>query len=196
MSMLLAEDLELLDGGRALHVGGDEERLVPFLGQVARELGRGRRLSRALEADHHDAGRLASVRPDHGLALVGHQGDQLVVADLDELIRGAHLVQLAGRLHAGANDLAERLLFDAREERLDDAELDVRLEQRQADFAQRRLDVGVGQLGQTCQTVACLPEPLGKCIEHRGFPERGRRLTTVKCSLVWARRRVAGPCRF
>ncbi len=35
---LLAEDLELLDGGGPLHVGGDEERLLPLLLQVAREL--------------------------------------------------------------------------------------------------------------------------------------------------------------
>ena len=52
---LLAEDLELLDGGGALHVGRDEERLLPLLLQVARELGAGGRLPGALEADHHDA---------------------------------------------------------------------------------------------------------------------------------------------
>ena len=59
---LLAEDLELLDGGGALHVGGDEQRLLALLLEQARELRAGRRLARALEADHHDAGRLALGR--------------------------------------------------------------------------------------------------------------------------------------
>ena len=37
-----------------------------------------------------------------------------------------------------ADDLAERLLLHAREERLDDAELDVGLEEAQAHLAERR----------------------------------------------------------
>ncbi len=45
---LLAEDLELLDGGGALHVGGDEQGLVTLLLEPARELGAGGRLAGAL----------------------------------------------------------------------------------------------------------------------------------------------------
>ncbi len=55
---LLAEHLELLDGGGALHVGGDEERLLALLLQVA---GRAWRtvvvLPEPWRPDHHDAGR-------------------------------------------------------------------------------------------------------------------------------------------
>jgi hypothetical protein len=40
----LAEHLELLDGGGALHVGGDEQRLLALLLEVARELRAARRL--------------------------------------------------------------------------------------------------------------------------------------------------------
>ncbi len=65
-----------------------------------------------------------------------------------------------------ANDLAERLLLDAGEERLDDAELDVGLEQREAHLAQRRLDVLLGQLGQAREAVSGRFEPFGEGVEH------------------------------
>ncbi len=63
---LLAEDLELLDGAGALHVGGDEQALPVLLGlEVARELGGGGRLPGALQADHHDAGGLRALGEAH-----------------------------------------------------------------------------------------------------------------------------------
>ena len=67
--------------------------------------------------------------------------DELVVADLDELVGGRDLVRLALVLDAGLDRLPERLLLDAGEEALDHAELHVGLEQRQAHLAQRGLDV-------------------------------------------------------
>ena len=54
-------------------------------------------------------------------------------------------MRLAAVLHARLDGLAERLLLDARQEALDDAELDVGLEQRQPHLAQRRLDVLLGR---------------------------------------------------
>ena len=48
---LAAERLELLDGGRAVDVGGDQHRLLLVrLLEPARELADGGRLARALEA--------------------------------------------------------------------------------------------------------------------------------------------------
>ena len=55
----LAERLELVGGGRAVRVGGDEQRPAAQLDDVAGELGGGRRLARALEADHRDDRRVA-----------------------------------------------------------------------------------------------------------------------------------------
>ena len=52
---LLAELLELVDRGRPLEVGGDERRrLALLLAEEQRELGRGGRLPRALEAGEQD----------------------------------------------------------------------------------------------------------------------------------------------
>ncbi len=78
------------------------------------------------------------------------------------------------RLARDADDLAEGLLLDAREERLDDAELDVGLEEREAHLAQRGLDVLLGQLGQAGEAVAGGLETLGEGVEH-GAPDLAQR---------------------
>ncbi len=65
-----------------------------------------------------------------------HQGGQLLVDDLDDLLaRIELLVQL----------LADRPLLDGARELLDDLEVDVRLEQRETDLADRLGDVLFGQ---------------------------------------------------
>ena len=178
---LLAEDLELLDGGGALHVGRDEERLLVFLLEQARELRARRRLAGALEADHHDAGRLPLGRQREGRAVAGrHERDELVVADLDEDLARRDLQRLALlALRARPDDLAERLLLHASEEGLDDAELDVRLEQREPDLAERGLDVLLRQLGQTREAIPGRFEPFGEGVEHGvgGWLSTGRRPT-------------------
>jgi hypothetical protein len=76
-----------------------------------------------------------------------HDGDELVVTDLHEDVarRDLHGVAVhALGLHA--DDLAQCLLLHASEEGLDDAELHVGLEQREADLAESRLEVLLGQL--------------------------------------------------
>ena len=59
---LAAEDAQLLDGGGALEVGGDEQRRAALGLEPGRELGRRRRLARALEAREQDDGRRAARR--------------------------------------------------------------------------------------------------------------------------------------
>ena len=54
---LLAEDLELIDGGRTVDVGRDQQRALVLLLEEAGQLADGGRLARALQADQHDAGR-------------------------------------------------------------------------------------------------------------------------------------------
>ena len=54
---LLAEDFELLDGGGALQVGGDEQRLAAALAQHQGELAGGGRFALTLQAAEHDDGR-------------------------------------------------------------------------------------------------------------------------------------------
>jgi len=124
-----------------------EHRPLAELLQVARQLAGGRRLTGALQTDHHDAGDRGGIDERERLALGLHQRDQLVLADLDEDLARTDpdLLALYGR--GALHRLADGLLFDRGEEALDDVELDVRLEQRQPHIAQRLLDVVGRQLG-------------------------------------------------
>ena len=84
----LAEHAQLLDRGRALEVGADEQRLQALRLQQARELAGGGRLPGALEAgEHHDGRRLRAHRELAGGA--AERLDQLLVDDLDDLLRRA-----------------------------------------------------------------------------------------------------------
>ena len=115
----LAERLELVGGGRAVRVGGDEERPAALLHEVAGELRGGRRLARALEPDERDHGGVA-LEVERPVA-VAEEGDELVVDDLHDLLAGRQALE----------DLrADGLLADAADEVLDDLEVDVGLEQR------------------------------------------------------------------
>ena len=133
----LGADLdELLDRRRPVDVAGrDRHRRVVLLAQHLGQLGRGRRLARALQAGHqHDGGRARRERePGRGAA---HQLGQLLVDDLDDLLAG---VELLAHLDAQA------ALLHGRRELLDDLEVDVRLEQREADLAHRAIDVVLRQ---------------------------------------------------
>ena len=165
---LLAEHLELLDRRRSLHVRRDEQRPLALLLEPAGKLRAGRRLPRSLKAHHHDARRLAlGSHHESGPFARRHEGDELVVADLDEDVAGRNLDRRAvSPLGAHPDDLAQGLFFHTREEHLDDTELDVSLEQRQSHLAKRRIDVLLRQLGQTGEAVSRRLEPFGEGIEH------------------------------
>ncbi len=54
---LFADDLQLLDGGRAVDIAGDEQRIFVLLFEQPGQLCAVRRFTRALQADQHDDGR-------------------------------------------------------------------------------------------------------------------------------------------
>ena len=82
---------ELVDGRRAVDVGGHEERPLPLLAQADGELRGGRRLARALEADEHQDRRLrVETEP---MPLAAEDRDELVVDDLDDLLAGIHAAE-------------------------------------------------------------------------------------------------------
>ena len=122
--------LELVDRGRPLEVGGDQAGLLLLvLAKVERELGRGRRLAGALEAaEENDGGRSAEREPR---VRRSHQLGQLLVDDLDHLL---------ARLEPLQHLLAERPLSHGFDELLHDLEVDVRLEQGEADLPRRAGD--------------------------------------------------------
>ena len=171
---LLPQHLELLDRGRPLHVGGDQQRALPLALEPPRELGRGGRLAGALEPHHHHP-RAPARREGDGLPLEAQDLEQLVVARLHEEVAGGEPVDLPLVPHAGAQGLPDRLLLHAGEEALDDAQLDVGGQQREPHLAQRRLDVLVGELRQPRQAVLRLTKPFGQRLEHgRGVLAQSR----------------------
>src|SRR6185437_17180029 len=111
---LLAEGLELVDGGRAVDVAGDETRRPILALELPGKLGRGGRLPRALEADHHDDGGRDRAELE-SLAPLAEHGGELVVDDLDELLTGrdgAELGDTDGLLLDTLEELARQLEVD------------------------------------------------------------------------------------
>ena len=164
----LAQDLELVDGGGAVDVGGDEERVVALLHEEAGELADGGGFAGALEADQHDPGRLALLRAVDARLDGPHHVDQLALADGDEMIDGGDADGLALGLGLELDDLADGLGLDAIEELLGDVVVDVGLEQRQADVAQGLVDDLGGQLRLPGQPRLGGSKAASQRLEHRG----------------------------
>ena len=159
---LPAELLELVDRRGALQVGGDEAGLLLLvLAQVERELCRRSRLAGALEAAEEDDGRRPAERePRVGRA---HQLGQLLVHDLDDLL---------ARLEALQHLLPERPFPHGRHELLDHLEVDVRLEQREADLARRACDRLLVESRAPSEVAEGVLEAVGESVEHG--PKRTR----------------------
>ena len=167
---LLAQDLELMDGGGAVDVGRDQERLLlVLLLQVARELPHRGGLARALQPHHHDAGGTLLGPAEVGVDRPHHPGE-LVLADLDERLLRRDLDRPVV-LAAGAelDLLAERRLLDPLEQGLGDAEVHVGLEQAHAHVAQRLVDDVLGQLGDAGQALFGRAKPARDGFQHGAF---------------------------
>ena len=153
---LAPELLELVDGGGSLEVGGDEPRtLLLVLAQVERELRGGGRLAGPLQpAEEHHRRRTSEGEPRVARP---HQHGQLVVDDLDDLL---------ARLEALQHVLTERALTDRGDELLDDLEVDVGLEQREADLARRPGDGLLVETAAAAEVAQGVLEPGGERVEH------------------------------
>ena len=88
---LTADDLQLLDGGGAVNIAGDEQRALALLFEQTGELCAVRGLACALQTDeHNDRRRLGG--DGNTLIFAAHQTDELFVDDLDDrLCRGQAL---------------------------------------------------------------------------------------------------------
>ena len=127
----------------------------PSLTTCRASLARRGRLARALEADHRDDRRVA--RQVEGPVAGRQERDQLVVDDLDHLLAGRQAVE---------HLVADRPLADARDEVLDDLEVDVGLEQREPDLAHGGIDVGLADPAAAGQVAERLAQPLAEGVEH------------------------------
>jgi hypothetical protein len=148
---------ELVDRGGAIDVARRQrDRRAVLALEPAGELGRGGRLARALQAGEHDD-RRRTRREGHPARRAAHQLGELLVDDLDHLLAGVERPQ-----HVGA----QAALLDRRGERLDDLEVDVGLEQGQADLAHGLVDVGLGQRAVAANVGKGRLELLGEGVEH------------------------------
>jgi hypothetical protein len=129
-----------------------------MLVQVAGQLGGAGRLARALQADEDDDGRVAGQL--EGSVAGREQRHQLFVDDLHDLLAGGQALE---DLDAG------RPLADARDEVLDDLEVDVRLEEGQPHFAHRGIDIVGADPAVARQGAECLAQPLAQSVEHGWF---------------------------
>ena len=132
-----AESDQLLDGGGAVDVGRYQVGSAAALRlQVSGELRDGGRLAGSLQADqHHDhGGRRRQVELGGAVA---HQVGELGADDLDEV-----LLRREAAEHLGA----ERLLAHPLGEVAHHLEVNVRLQQREANLAHGVLDVALGDL--------------------------------------------------
>ena len=152
--LLPGEDFELVDGGRPVDVGGDEERPVPALLEEPAELGGRGRLARAVEPDHEDLERAGRAQARGALAEELHE---LVVDDLDDLLaRGDALEDL----------LAGALGLDPVDEVAGDLEIDVGGQERGPHLLEGVGDILFGQLPDAPQIAQRLAEPFGQRFEH------------------------------
>ena len=171
---------ELLDRRGPIGVRGHEQGLATLAHDPARQLGRRRRLARALQADHGDDRRRAAVaeRP----VARAEDGRQLLVDDLHDHLAGVRVL----------DDLAAHgALADPGDELLHDLVVDVGFEEREAHLAHRDVDIGLGDAAAAGEVGEGQPEAIGQGVEHGGRqsiveaargPERspsGRRRTEV-----------------
>src|SRR4030095_2652540 len=80
-----------------------------------------------------------------------------VAHDLDDLLDRTETLE---------NRLVGRLVANTIDERLDDLEVDVGLEQRETDLAQRRLDMLRGQPDLAAEAFECALNPVADRLEH------------------------------
>ena len=131
-SRLRAHGQQLLDGGRPAGVaGGDRHRCRVLVAQVQRQLGRRRGLARPLQTRHQDHRGRARREAELG-ARASHQRGELLRDDLRDLL---------ARRQAADHTGAQAALLQPCGELAHELEVDVRLEQGEANLAHRRIDV-------------------------------------------------------
>ncbi len=167
---LLTQDLELLLRRRAAGVERghhdlalDREGAAEFgrhalraLAEAIADLGAGRGLAGALEADHQDDDRRNGVEVEVGHRAAQHL-DQVVVDDLDD-----HLARRDRADDIGADGLGT----DRIDEVADDRQRHVGFEQGGANLAQGRVDVSFGERPAPPQLVEYVAQTFAQTFKH------------------------------
>ncbi len=152
----LGDDAQLVDGVGALEVAGDQQRGVALGLEPEAELSGEGGLTGTLQTGEHDhGGRVLGEPQPPGLA--AEDADELLVDDLHDLLGG---VQRLGDLGAA------RPLLDVGDERADDGEGDIGLEQGDTGLASRGVDVRLGQAALAPEVFESRAKAVGESIEH------------------------------
>ncbi len=152
----LPHALQLLHGRRARQVGGDEQRRAAAAFQAPRQFGGGRRFSGSLEPGHEEyRRRLRGKTQLH--VLTAQQLHHLIPHHLDQLLPGGQ------RTH---DLLAHGLFPDTGQEIPGDTKMNVRLQQRHANFSQAILHVGFAEMALATQLLEDVAQALGKVVKH------------------------------
>ncbi len=157
---LLSHNLQLGDGGGAVHVAGHQQgplAQLPF--QVARQLGAVGGLTGALEAHHHDDRGALGGEMDLLIA-AAHELGELFVDDLDDLLGGGEAFQHV-RAHGPLGDFCYEVL--------DHAVADVCVQQGEADLLHGLPDVGLGNAPLAPQASERGVQFLGKSFKCHGL---------------------------
>ena len=158
-----AQHLKLFLRRRTIDVERGHQRLLAMLfADKAAELGGGRRLTRALQADHHDNDRrlcleLQFARIGIGVFAPAEHGGQFVVDDLDDLLSRCDGTQYV---------LTDGAFGDSIDEAAHDGQSHVRFEQSDPHFAHRVAHVLFGQRTAALQAIEDGAETVGQSVEH------------------------------
>ena len=130
--------------------------MTPLLGQPLSQLTGRRRLARTLQPEQEDDPRPLRRRLEAAVR-VAEERHHLVADDLDHLLR---------RREAAENILPHGTVANTVDERLDDLEVDVGFEQREANLAQRGLDVLFRQPPLAAERLENVLEATAEGIKH------------------------------
>ena len=147
---------ELLDGGRALHVGRHQVRLAALGFEAPGNLGGGGGFAGPLQAHQHDGHR----RPPRQVQLGGfpaQERGELLVDDLDDLL---------GRRQGPEHFLTYGPLPDLLDEALGDLVIDVGLQQGKPHLPQGLGHLGLGEVPPAFELLKDLGQLVGESVKH------------------------------
>ena len=139
---LLADHLQLLNGGGTVDVAGNQQRAAALTAVEFAELGSMGGLAVALQAAHHQHGLALVFQAQVFRLIAAHKAGQFLVDDLDDLLGGGQA------LH---DLLPHRALRNLSAEVLGNLVVDIGLQQRHTHLAHGGLNVGLVQLALAAQ---------------------------------------------
>ena len=151
---LLAEHGELLDGGGAVEVAGDEEGFAAVFLEAAGELGGGGGLTGTVQSAEKNVGGRIEVE---GALVATEEDGELVVEDFDNLFTRLNRLEDVFPLCFFAHGLDE--LFG-------DREFDIGFEKGEPDLAHGIEDVLFGDFGGSSEAAERLVEGVGEIGKH------------------------------